>query len=435
MATFARIAGSVRRAGLALTVTCIAALLLVGALSTAPRGHPAALGAEADLDGSALPVSGQPAPGSIEATFTKRSYAPGEKATLRIATSESHLAVRLFSAGRGDDGPMHGAPVSRPVRLSRDRRVAIVIGEWPSGLYYARLTAAKERTGYAPFVVRPRLGEHRVAVVLPTNTWQAYNFYDEDGDGRADSWYPNPRVTCVHLARPFLDHGVPPHYRGYDDGFIRWLRRSGIDTDFLTDDDMERTGDGDTLASRYDLIVFSGHEEYVTRHAYDIVERYRNLGGNLMFLSSNNFFYRVDHHGDRICRTGRWRDLGRPEVRLVGVQYVDWYQGHYKNRPYLVTGARRVPWAFVGTGLRDGDRFGTYGIEIDDVTRDSPRDIRVLARISDIFGPGESAEMTYYTTTRGAKVFAAGTMNFGGSALWPIVSPLMRNLFRQLTKP
>jgi hypothetical protein len=43
--------------------------------------------------------------------------------------------------------------------------------------------------------------------------------------------------------------------------------------------------------------------------------------------------------------------------------------------------------------------------------------------------------MTCYTTSRGAKVFAAGTMNFGGSALWPIVSPLMANLFQELTQP
>ena len=33
--------------------------------------------------------------------------------------------------------------------------------------------------------------------------------------------------------------------------------------------------------------------------------------------------------------------------------------------------------------------------------------------------------MTYYTTPRGAKVFSAGVMNFGGSALWPVVSAMM----------
>ena len=84
---------------------------------------------------------------------------------------------------------MNGVPVTpkRSIGDSPGRRVVpLAIGDWPSGLYYARLRAADGRVGFAPFVVRPRrLGEHRVAVVLPTLTWQAYNLRDEDGDGGA----------------------------------------------------------------------------------------------------------------------------------------------------------------------------------------------------------------------------------------------------------
>jgi hypothetical protein len=58
----------------------------------------------------------------------------------------------------------------------------------------------------------------------------------------------------------------------------------------------------------------------------------------------------------------------------------------------------------------------------------------VLARIHDIFGPGKSAEMTYYTTSGAAKVFSAGVMNFGGSALWPVVSTMMENIWAELTR-
>ena len=189
------------------------------------------------------------------------------------------------------------------------------------------------------------------------------------------------------------------------------------------------------LARLYDLIVFPGHEEYVTTHAYDIVERFRDLGGNLMFLSSNNFFYRVERRGPRLYRLGRWRDLGRPEAALVGVQYVDWNQSRYPNVPYTVTGAGRARWLFRGTGLRNGARFGSYGIEIDARTPQSPRGVRVLARIENAFGPGKTAEMTYYETARGARVFAAGVLNFGGSALWPTTSKLLENLWQRLAPP
>ena len=59
----------------------------------------------------------------------------------------------------------------------------------------------------------------------------------------------------------------------------------------------------------------------------------------------------------------------------------------------------------------------------------------VLARIRNAFGPGKSAEMTYYTTPRGAKVFSGGAINFGGSADLPVVSRLLTNLWRHLSRP
>jgi hypothetical protein len=59
----------------------------------------------------------------------------------------------------------------------------------------------------------------------------------------------------------------------------------------------------------------------------------------------------------------------------------------------------------------------------------------VLAEIPGIFGPGVDAEMTYYATPSGAKVFSAGVINFGGSALWPQVRTMVGNLWSYLGRP
>jgi hypothetical protein len=171
----------------------------------------------------------------------------------------------------------------------------------------------------------------------------------------------------------------------------------------------------------------------VTEHELDATVRYRDLGGNLAFLSANDFFYKVVKHGGEMDGRWRWRDLGRPEGALVGADYVDWNHGYYKNTAYDVTATRSAPWLFAGTDLRDGSRFGVYGIEVDAVGAGSPPGTKVLARIPNIFGPGESAEMTYYTTPQGAKVFSAGVMNFGGSALWPQVRTMIANLWTYLS--
>jgi hypothetical protein len=127
------------------------------------------------------------------------------------------------------------------------RVVAVRIGSWPSGLYFARLVARDGRVGFAPFVVRPRrLGEHRVAVILPTLTWQAYNLRDEDGDG--DGWYASWRTKTVRLGRPYLNRGVPYNFHRYDLPVPRWLARTGKDVDVLSQSDLEAAPSARALA-------------------------------------------------------------------------------------------------------------------------------------------------------------------------------------------
>ena len=92
-------------------------------------------------------------------------------------------------------------------------------------------------------------------------------------------------------------------------------------------------------------------------------------------------------------------------------------------------------WLFTGTGLRKGSTFGRFGIEVDATSAYSPRGTQVLSRITDIFGSGRSAEMTYYETRRGAKVFSAGVLDFGTGAWHAPVAPLMVNLWRHLSAP
>ena len=372
----------------------------------------------------------------VDAAFRQRSAAPGETAVLDVWTRVHDLQIDVVRVGSGtrSGAPLAGARVGH-LRVGAQRRIPIEIRGWPTGLYAFALRDGRRR-GWAVLVVRPRrLGAHRVAVVLPTNTWQAYNRRDVDGDGTGDTWYESPAIDRVDVRRPFLDGGVPPRFRAYDRGFLHWLTLTHRAVDFFADDDFERIRDGDRLARLYDLVVFPGHEEYVTRHAYDVLERFRDVGGNLAFLSANNIFYRVERRGRWLLRTSKWRDLGRPEAALVGVQLVGWNENRFRSAPYVVTGARTVPWLFAGTGLRNGDRFGSFGIEIDARTKSSPPGTRVVARIPDVFGPGRSAEMTYYTTKQGAKVFAAGAFTLGGAALWPSVSPLLDNLWRELSQP
>jgi hypothetical protein len=386
----------------------------------------------------------------IDAALTKQSFAPGQFGVLQISTDAPAFDLQVFRAGPEQivtyaDFLLEGVPIADPVEVDWGRwrdapnSMGFRIGSWPSGLYFAKLTAPDGRVGYAPFVVRPtQLGlVSRVAVVLPTNTWQAYNFYDRDGDGWGDTWYAGPPHQRVALDRPYLHRGVPPFFYRYDQGFLHWLYWTGKTVDFLAESDLESLS-GEELAAAYDLVVFPGHTEYVTTHEYDAIVRYRDLGGNLMFLSANNFFWRVTQQGPVLTRTTQWRDLGRAEAGLIGVQYLANDRGERQGL-FSVLDPTVTPWLWTDSSLEQGSTFGTavggYGIEIDHTAPESPPRTIVLAQISDLFGPGLTAQMTYYETPAGAKVFAAGALDFGGSATTEPVAQLLENLWAKLSRP
>jgi hypothetical protein len=377
----------------------------------------------------------------LTAYFTRESYPRGGSARLVITDEAADVSLQILRAG-GETEPTipHDVMLGTPVTPVTDvggvhgrRLVHVALGHWPSGVYFAQLTAAGSRVGYAPFVLRPaHLGEHRIAVVMPTQTWQAYNFRDDNGDGHPDTWYAGWKTHTARLVRPFLDRGVPPHWKQYDAPFVRWLVQTHRDVDYLSDADLRSALDGRQLAAAYDLIVFSGHHEYVTTHEYDVVTQYRDLGGNLMFLAANNFFWKIDLRNSVMTRVAEWRDLGRPEAALIGVQYRANDRGGHRG-PWILRRADTTPWLFAGTGLRAGDGFGRGGIEIDSTAPSSPRGIDVVAEIPNLYGPGFTAQMTYYETPAGAKVFAAGAFSLAGSVWKPQVERLMGNLWKRLS--
>ena len=415
------------RRSVALAALGVAAALAVAAA----RPGDTRLEGRAALGGSAIPA--------VEAAFARESYRPGMRARLLVRDPAERLVVQTFRSGgeldaTTSDRQMKGVPVTRAEHVLRRpgrQSLAVPVGNWESGLYFTRVVAADGRVGFAPFVVAPRrIGVHRVAVVLPTLTWQAYNFRDDDADGAPDSWYADKRSSTVRLGRAHLDRGVPYGFR-FHLGFHKWLHWSGKRVDYLSQWDLEQVASADVLAREYDLLVFAGHHEYVTTKEYDLVEGFRDRGGNLMFLSANNFFWRVDRNGDVLVKVRRWRDLGRSEAALVGAQYVA--NQTEPRGPWIARQPGRY-WIFAGTGIRLGSRFSRGGVEIDQITADSPPDVELLAEIPDLFGPGKSAHMTYYETPAGARVFAAGAFHLTrGVTTDFVVWRLLENLWQRLT--
>ena len=87
---------------------------------------------------------------------------------------------------------------------------------------------------------------------------------------------------------------MPYRYRSYDLALPALARADRQAGRHVRRPRLEAFATPAALRAAYDLLVFPGHTEYVTTALYDLVEGFRDLGGNLMFLSANNFFRRVD---------------------------------------------------------------------------------------------------------------------------------------------
>jgi hypothetical protein len=418
------------------TGTYLVSLSAAGAAGSTAVG--ACLSGGHSLDGPVVRVVG------IDAAFERRSYVAGEVARLFVTARAREIHVAAYHVGAGRAGGNHagarqmlGKLVASSARVAwgsplRVRRGVLLVRfprRWPSGLYDLRLSGDGQ-VGYAPVVIRPRrLGTSRIAVVVPTNTWTAYNFADPDGNGLANTWYAGSLGTpVVRLGLPFVDGGAPPHW--YATNYLAWLGAHKLHPDMLTDDDLEAAPDALRLARAYSAIIFAGHEEYVTAHEYDLIEHYRDLGGNVAFLSANSLFWRIDRHGPILRRIAQWRDLGRPEAALVGVQYVANDTGRHRG-PYRVVATAAAPWLFRGTHLSDGTTFGSYGVEFDMRASASPAGLHLLARV-DPHLPREwvRGDMTIYRRGR-SEVFAAGTESFSDATRSPTETRMLENLWRR----
>ncbi|MGL5094155.1 MAG: N,N-dimethylformamidase beta subunit family domain-containing protein, partial [Planctomycetia bacterium] len=103
------------------------------------------------------------------------------------------------------------------------------------------------------------------------------------------------------------------------------------------------------------------------------------------------------------------------EANLLGVVYTD--PGAMTGAPYEVVDAKS--WVFAGTGLKNGDKFGTTslhrrcpggasGHETDKRTPSTPAGAILVARGLNPDDGG--AEMIYYATPTGGAVFSAGSI-------------------------
>jgi hypothetical protein len=374
--------------------------------------------------GRPLAAGGVVRPGAAEASVRRPPWRTSGCAPARVVRVERRAA---FVDSTGSVRP--GARV--PLVVSADRGQAETVleedcsgqGGKPRrpGLYHEVVRDPARDEFRAPVVVRSgrpldKPASHTALVVWPYLTWRAYSAYDADLNGIPDSWYQFWRQRRVSLKGPLLRGGVEDDHKAAL-GFSQWLCSRPVRTQQITDVELGRL----PLAAlrKYKAIVFPGHSEYYEPATYDLLKRYRDEGGNLVFLQANPFYrqVRVESARNAVVMTDYDARSGlRTDFALAGVGYDGCCFPKARAEPYVAASGRdydRVRWLFRQTGIGPGQAFGVANSESDRVDPGlSPRD-HVIAAQAIMRGKRGviHAAMTWSHAGRG-QVFATGNYTF-----------------------
>jgi hypothetical protein len=379
--------------------------------------------------GRLLPARGAARPGAAEASVRRPPWQRTgclrnprvvrvERLAAYVDSTESYKPGAqvpvIVSADRGEAG----TDLEQDCSGVRTSGFAVPSGAAP-GLYHAVVSSQGDEFG-APVVVRDRRWldrplPHTALVVWPYLSWRAYNSYDADLNGIPDSWYqfwPQRRVT---LTGPIRRGGIEDDHEAAA-LFSRWLCSRSLRTQQITDVELGRLPL--STLRRYAAVVFPGHTEYYVPATYDLLKRYRDGGGNLVFLQANPFYrqVRIDRDHNAVVLTDYDAREGRSDFALTGVGYDGCCFPHARARPYVAAAGRdyeRVRWLFRGTGIGPGQAFGVAASESDRIDPElTPRDHVVAAQAILRGKRGVIDAAMVWSRARRGQVFATGNYTF-----------------------
>lgn len=179
--------------------------------------------------------------------------------------------------------------------------------------------------------------KHRITIVHPTNTLNAYN------SAGGKSLYNNrssdnhkSNVVSFKRPQPMLDDYISKE-------FYAFVNENFESINYIIDRDL----DDWTYLDSTDLLIIPGHNEYWTRKARRNFDRFVDKGGNALVLSGNSMWFHVRYDEDKmICykdirkdpydvdslKTGYWKNplLTYPIVQSIGA---DFQKGGYGTKP------------------------------------------------------------------------------------------------------
>lgn len=328
---------------------------------------------------------------------------------------------------------------------------------WTTGVYIAVIINQLGWKTDVLFVVRDDNRAADFLYQLPILTYAAYNnypagsltgksTYDSNSSG-VNTVVGTSRAVKVSLDRPI--HHQFGTWLGTDWSeihLVSWLEKMGYNVNYATDLDVHTASPG--FLESYKGIIVGGHGEYWTKSMYDKIELARSAGTNLAFFGANAVHWQVRMEKSSsgianrvlVCykdelnisnfdpivnpqlKTMKWRDLGRAEQTLIGVQHDinGWNLDTFNQLPFIVKNSSH--WVYLGTALKDNSPIShLIGYEVDNFDDEYPKPSLLTPTSQTIIGESPFinhsssdyiSQASIYQAPSGAWVFGSGTMSW-----------------------
>jgi len=253
----------------------------------------------------------------------------------------------------------------------------VVPETWPTSSYYARLVTEDETARCHPLIIRHPVpgSQSRVAFVMNYNNRNAYNEWGGKSLYASNIAGDPHKAVHVSFQRPFEKmSGLGTCYWRQHTVYST-LEEYGFAPEYITEWDIYRNPN---ITRAYDVLVFTGHHEYISRRTYDALQGHHDRGGHLAFFSGNDIYWQIRLEADGhtlVCYksyafaedpmygvndelvTTCWYGpfLNRPAEKLQGVRFVGPCLG-FEPEDMLVQMSSH--WMFEGTDLVDGEPLG-----------------------------------------------------------------------------
>lgn len=305
--------------------------------------------------------------------------------------------------------------------------------------------------GYVLFMVSDAAAKRPTLIVTGDATWHAaYNGYGGNNVYGADKGVGNAnnRAFCSTYDKPVITRDYVPqtHFFNNSYPYLKWSERMGYEAGVAT---IEQIKNDPSIMDGRDLIVFTGHNEYIPDVVYTKVEDLLAQGQRFVNAAANDFFWRVKFTDGAFSSATNGRVMWCKKDTMDGpTTGPDAVPSHNGGDPFTNENDWTGTWQDTRWALRRpsedtfGDRFVANGLRSDKVTvyqtfkfmpawRDCPDVQSVELGASYEFAPGTlgmewdspiyenpNVEQIYLTSTEvdltGAMADVNGE-NYGGS--------------------